>query len=77
MDFGIQVPLTRNLKIQYLESGIHNVKSIRSSIFTADYVFIFRNETCWSRFVRNSNKVKGKRLMFQKQYPVDLVIKYI
>lgn len=27
--------------------------------------------------VRNSNKVKWKRLMFQKQYPVDLVIKYI
>ena len=26
--------------------------------------------------VRNSNKVKWKRLMFQKQYPVDLVIKY-
>ena len=48
-----------------------------SSIFTTDYVFIFRNETCWSRLVRNSNKVKWKRLMFQKQYPVDLVIKYI
>ena len=27
--------------------------------------------------VRNSNKVKWKRLMFQKQYPFDLVIKYI
>ena len=27
--------------------------------------------------VRNSNKVKWKRLMFQKQYPLNLVIKYI
>ena len=27
--------------------------------------------------VRNSKKVKWERLMFQKQYPVDLVIKYI
>ena len=27
--------------------------------------------------VRNSNKVKWKRQMFKKQYPVDLVIKYI
>ena len=45
----MQVPLTRHLKIQYLESGIQDVKSIRSSIFTTDYMFIFRNETCWSR----------------------------
>ena len=27
--------------------------------------------------VRNSKKVKWERLMVQKQYPVDLVIKYI